>query len=107
MGRLMPAEPQASWSGAQRRLHWWTASLVLLAFVIAWVMVGIPLSQLLLKFALYQLHKTAGLFVLMLTLLRLAFRSRQGRPAWDSDLPAWQKQAASTVHVLLYALLLA
>jgi cytochrome b561 len=103
----MPAESREAWSRAQRSLHWWTASLVLLAFVIAWIMVGLPLSQLLLKFGLYQLHKSAGIFVLALTLLRLVLRSRRGRPAWDADLPRSQKRAASTVHVLLYALLLA
>ncbi len=91
----------------QRRLHWWTATLVLLAFPLGWVMVGVPLSALLLKFLLYQLHKTLGILVLVLTAMRLMVRVRRGRPAWDADMPGWQRRAASIVHGSLYTLLLA
>ena len=79
---------------------------VSLAFVIAWIMVGIPLSQLLLKFGLYQLHKSAGICGPALTLPRLVVRSRRGRPAWDTDLPSRQQRSASAVHARLYMLLL-
>jgi cytochrome b561 len=66
-------------------------------------MVGVPLSQLLLKFLLYQLHKTLGILVFALVVVRLVVRARDGRPRSDEDLPAWQRQAAGAVHVLLYA----
>lgn len=95
---------EAGWSPGQRRLHWWSAAAVLLAFAIAWLMVGVPLSALLLKFALYQLHKTLGLTVFALLFVRLLLRARRGRPAWDA-LPAWQLRAASISHALLLALL--
>lgn len=96
----------SGWSRPQRRLHWSTAVLVVLGFVVAWVMVALPLSQLLLKFLLYQLHKTIGLLVLGLTLVRLPIRLLRGRPAWEADLPAWQQHAAGRVHLVLYVLLL-
>jgi cytochrome b561 len=98
--------PPAQWSSAQRRLHWWTASLVGLGFVLGWVMVAVPLRVLLTKFLLYQAHKTLGLLVLMLTLARLPVRLRRGRPAWDAALPAWQRRAAARMHLALYGLLL-
>lgn len=98
----MPAE--AGWSRAQRRVHWWSAAAVLLAFAVAWLMVAVPLSELLLKFALYQLHKTLGLAVFALLLARLLLRARRGRPAWDA-LPALQLGAASAWHALLLVLL--
>jgi len=97
---------QASWSTAQRRLHWWTSVLVGMGFVLGWVMVAVPLRALLEKFLLYQAHKTLGLLVLGLTLARLAVRLRRGRPAWEAALPGWQRRAAGGMHLALYALLL-
>jgi cytochrome b561 len=80
---------------------------VLLAFPLGWLMVGVPLSQLLVKFLLYQLHKTLGILVFALAVIRLLVRARRGRPGWDDDMPAWQRRAASAMHTLLYAVLLA
>src|SRR5689334_24526453 len=102
----MNAQISAGWTRAQRHLHWWTALLVLLAVAIAWAMVNLPRTQLLLKFALYQVHKTIGLLVLALVVARIGVRLTRGRPGWDADLPAWQERAASAMHALLYALLL-
>jgi cytochrome b561 len=103
----MRAEPSLGWTKAQRRLHWWTAVLVLLVFPLGWLMVGVPLSQLLLKFLLYQLHKTLGILAFALAVTRLLVRARRGRPGWDEGIPGWQRQAAGAVHALLYAVLLA
>jgi len=98
--------PRLGWSRMQRRLHWGTALGVGLAFVLAWVMVAVPLRALLVKFLLYQAHKTLGLLVLLATLIRLPVRVRRGRPDWDADLSPWQRHAAGRVHLALYALLL-
>ena len=64
---------------ASRKLHWWSAGLVVAGFGLAWLMVAIPSSELLLKFALYQLHKTIGLAVWGLTIVRLATYRRRPR----------------------------
>jgi cytochrome b561 len=98
----MPSEP--GWSRAQRRLHWWSAAFVLLAFAIAWAMVAVPLEELFAKFVLYQLHKTLGLAAFGLLVARLVVRARHGRPAWDA-LPAWQRRAAAATHAAMLALL--
>lgn len=103
---MVPAEPPAAWSAAQRVLHWWTAALVLLAFPMGWLMVAVPLHELLAKFLLYQLHKTLGLLIFAMVAVRLALRAKGGRPGWNLDLPEWQRRAAGTMHGLLYALLL-
>jgi cytochrome b561 len=102
----MLVDQAAEWSLAQRRLHGWTAAFVTLAFALAWVMVGVPLPALLLKFLLYQLHKTLGLAALALTLARGVLRWRRGRPAWNESIAPWQRQAARVVHAALYGLLL-
>ena len=98
----MPAE----WSFAQRLLHWTTAVLVAGGFVLAFVMVALPLRELLLKFTLYQAHKSIGLLVLLLVLARLLLRLVRGRPAPD-PMPRWQARAAAVGHGVLYVLLLA
>jgi len=70
-------------------------------------MVAVPLRELLLKFLLYQLHKTIGLTVFGLALYRLGIRARVRRPNWDPHLAAWQRCAAAGMHATLYLLLLA
>ncbi len=96
----------ARWSAPQRLLHWTTALLVTVGFVLAFVMVALPLRELLLKFTLYQVHKSIGLLVLLTVLARLLLRAARGRPPWEA-MPRWQARAASVGHGALYALLLA
>lgn len=62
----------------RRHLHWWTAALVLLGFAIAWVMTALPVAELLVKFLLYQVHKSLGLCVAGLAAVRLLLAWRAG-----------------------------
>jgi len=96
----------------QRGLHWLMAVLVILALA-----VGIPLGQL--GFAgarelfglpvtnfLYISHKTLGVLLLGLIVLRVVLRLRYGKPAYSPELPGWQRAVSGGVHGLLYLLLL-
>src|SRR3954449_10076130 len=103
----MANERPASWSRAQRLLHWAIVTLVLLAAPMGVYMVALPFQQLLLKFLLYQLHKTIGITAFLLALCQLALHWRRGRPAWDVDIPDWQRRAATVVHAMLFGLLCA
>jgi cytochrome b561 len=103
----MPAEPVAEWTPAQRRLHWWTAALVFLAAPLGFLKVAVPLSELLAKFLLYQLHKSIGITVLLLVAARLVLRAIEGRPPWDAAVPERQQKLAAMMHALLYLLLIA
>jgi len=96
-----------SWSRAQRLLHWSIAALVLLAAPMGVYMVALPFQQLLLKFLLYQAHKSIGIAALMLALSQLVLHWRRGRPAWTESLSSWQRRAAAAVHAMLFALLIA
>jgi cytochrome b561 len=87
-----------------RRLHWWTAGLVAIMLALGWIMVAVPLAQLLLKFVLYQAHKTIGIVIFGLTLWRLCLRWSRGGPALPSG---WRGRAAGLVHAGLLVLLLA
>src|SRR5450631_820924 len=62
----------------RRHLHWWTAALVVVGFAIAWIMTALPLTALLVKFLLYQFHKSLGLIVAGLAAIRLLLSYRAG-----------------------------
>lgn len=94
-----------TWRRAQRRLHWWTAGLVATGFALAWIMMAVPLRDLLTKFLLFQLHKTIGISVFALVLWRLALRRRYGRPTPEDELGTGERRAAAAGQAVLYALL--
>lgn len=55
----------------------------------------------------YDLHKSLGLTVLGLMILRVAARAAHGAPPYARPLKAWERVASGGVHLLLYALLIA
>lgn len=94
------------WSRAQRHLHWWTAALVVLALLLSFAMVNLPMTQLLAKFLAYQLHKSVGLLVFSLVLVRLVLRATRPAPELEG-LGARVRGFARVGQAALYALLLA
>ncbi len=53
-----------------------------------------------------NLHKSIGLVLGALILLRLAWRLRQGTPRWPAEMDAWQRAAARLGHRALYGCML-
>lgn len=93
-----------TWGWPAKLLHWLVALLVagMLALGVTMTDPGLGLER---QYALFQLHKSVGLTVLALMLLRLAWRAANRTP----DLPpsAWEGRAARLSHAALYVLLLA
>ena len=58
-------------------------------------------------FAVYQLHKSTGLTVLLLSLLRLAWRLVHKPPPLPVTVTAHQRAASRIVHGMLYGLMIA
>jgi cytochrome b561 len=56
------------------------------------------------KNALYELHKSTGLVVLTLALIRIAVRRTRGAPPLE-PMPAWQRKAAHASHYSMYVLI--
>lgn len=102
----MAAEPPATWSPAQRRLHWSLAGLVAATALVGLAMVAVPFEALLAKFLLYQAHKSLGLVVCACAAAQLLLHLSRGRPPPDPSLPRPQRRAAAAVQRLLFALLL-
>ena len=100
----MRDELHASYSAFSRWMHWLTLALFVGLFLIAWTIDDLPDA---LQSPALQLHKSFGITVLGLTVVRLVWRAVAGVPSMPGDLPAWQKLAARTTQYALYGLLLA
>lgn len=85
-------------------LHWLTLALILLQFGLAQVMRD-EARDLIGRFQLYQWHKSIGLSVAALVLLRLALRLALPAPQ-PVAMPPWQRLAAASVQAGLYLCLL-
>jgi cytochrome b561 len=92
------------WSTTAKTFHWVMALLILGNGAFAFWMDGLKPS--LQKINLFALHKSIGLTVLALFLLRVLWRAIDRRPP-DVPAPRWQHLAAKTVHGFLYLLIVA
>jgi cytochrome b561 len=96
-------EPPATYDAVSVALHWTIAVLVLANLLLAWRFEGLDGAA---RGALIRIHKSAGITVLLLSLLRPLWRALHPapRPAGSSDL---ERRLAKAVHCSLYALLVA
>ena len=94
----------SSYGSVAKLLHW---SIVIL--IITQLVLGVSADDLpngLRKLQLLAWHKSFGMLILMLALVRLAWRYANPRPVPPADMPRWQRLAAVGTHRLLYALIL-
>jgi cytochrome b561 len=93
------------WGIVSQLLHWLVVLLILAAATLGLVMDG--LSRTPKYFWVWTTHKSIGITVLALMLLRLAWRLYAGAPAPVPGTPPWQARLASITHWLLYLAALA
>jgi cytochrome b561/polyisoprenoid-binding protein YceI len=89
-------------------LHWAIALAIVGQIALAWWMtdaIGEPALQGQAA-AAYQLHKSIGLTVLVLSLVRLGWRLTHKPPGYPAHMPAWEKLAARISHWGFYALMI-
>jgi cytochrome b561 len=86
-------------------LHWISALAVLALIGIGLVMTHADLAPMR-RFQLYQWHKSVGLTVLGLSLLRLGWRLTHRPPPLPATLPPRERAGAHAAHALLYGLVL-
>jgi cytochrome b561 len=80
--------------------HWLTLILVLAMFGLAFIMGEIPKGPD--KTALTQLHKSIGVTIFAVTLLRLLWRWAVPPPPLPDGMSDFERFAAKAVHLLLY-----
>jgi cytochrome b561 len=98
----MPApEPTQRYTRTAVALHWLLGLALIGSFSVGLTMTEMAMSPLRLK--LYNWHKWAGITILTLSAIRLAWRLTH-RPPADVAMPAWQRQTAHWTHRALYAL---
>lgn len=59
-----------------------------------------------LKFELFQLHKSFGIIILILSLLRLAWRLTHKAPTLPAQMPKHERLAAKISHIGFYGLMI-
>lgn len=92
------------WGSVAKFFHWTMALLIIGngVFGLCMDLAGNPMQ----KINWLALHKSIGLTVLALFLLRLLWRASERRPAEDPA-PRWQQLAAHAVHGVIYLLIVA
>lgn len=94
--------PTQRYSYTAITLHWLIALLLAFQIALGWALEGNNGPEL---FARYQLHKSIGITILLLSLARLAARLFTSRPP-ASDGPVWTRVLANAVHWLFYLVMI-
>lgn len=80
-------------------LHWVQAAIILWLLWLGWTMVDLPKGAE--RSAAYNLHKSFGLLVLLLAVVRVAWR--RGNPPPPTGMTGWEERVAKLTHGALYA----
>ncbi len=86
-------------------LHWLIAAVILTLIFAGWYMSDLPDGAPTQQF-LYQLHKSFGICVLLLTLARIAWRMMNRPPPLPADMDKREKLASHAIHMAFYALMI-
>jgi len=81
------------------------ATIIICLLAVGYIMEDIPRENPL-HTALYNAHKSFGVTILLLCLLRIYYRVRLGVPALPAAIPAIEQKLAHTSHYLFYVLMI-
>lgn len=93
----------------------WSTPIKILHWLLAIGVIGMAIFGLMIKYGdfspverirLYALHKSTGLTILVLALVRLGIRAIDRRRPELPPMPRWQHIGATASHVLLYVVLI-
>lgn len=85
-------------------LHWSIAFALAFQLALGFTLEAIPRGAG--QFSAYQFHKSLGILILALTIVRIAIRLLHKRPEALAD-PPWAQRSAKLVHLGLYAFMIA
>lgn len=102
---MMLKSDATHWGSLAKFFHWTVVALILVQGILGLVMVELPKRPSV--FPVYNFHKSLGITILVVAVLRLLWRAFDRRPEEPADMPRWQIVGARCGHALLYALLFA
>lgn len=85
--------------------HWVIAAAILTNITLGYFMDDSDNVASMTRFALFQIHKSIGLTILVLSIARLIWRLVHKTPPLSSHLKAWERISAHAVHWLFYVLM--
>jgi len=94
---------ERTWGIVAKSLHWLIAILILGQLVLGAVAHEARVSPL--KLDLFVWHKSIGVTILLLVILRMAWRLANPPPAPPPDISVWEERLAKAGHRLLYLLM--
>lgn len=93
------------WGAVAQTFHWLIVLFIVAQFTLATLFDDLPAGPK--KLTLLARHKSIGITILMLALLRLLWRSTNPTPALPDTLKPYERSLAKLTHGLLYVLLFA
>ena len=99
------SEAETRYNGVAQAFHWAVAILIAANFIIADIMEELPRG--LEKVEMYNLHKSIGLSILALVILRLIWRHMKPPPPLPEQISPLEALASKIGHALLYLVMLA
>jgi cytochrome b561 len=97
--------PPTRYGAVAQAFHWLIAALIVTQFVLANMADDLPIGAH--KLALLARHKSFGMTVLMLAILRLLWRLRNPPPELPPHMTPLERKLARATHVAFYVLLFA
>lgn len=84
-------------------LHWVMAALIFVMLGLGWYMVDLPTGPE--RSQVFALHKSIGLTIALLLLVRFAWWATHPRPPFPGSVPGWQARLARANFLVLYVLM--
>ncbi|OYU68960.1 MAG: cytochrome B [Alphaproteobacteria bacterium PA2] len=96
-------QPRTRYAAIAIALHWVIAAGIIFQILLGWRMEDLKTP---LGFALVQLHKSVGITILLLSLVRLGWRLANPPPPEPEGLKTWEVRLSKAVHLGFYVIMI-
>jgi cytochrome b561 len=108
MSNSTPADPAArGYEPVAMGLHWLIAALIIVQIGLGWWMNEVLPDHSPAQAQVEGVHVSLGLTILVLVLIRIAWRLTHRPPPLPAAMAGWERLLAATSHILFYLLMLA
>lgn len=98
-----PPDADTKYNAVAMSLHWLIAVLIVTNIAVAWYFNTLTGAV---KIPPIQLHKSIGITVLLLSLMRLAWRFVSPPPPLPASVTGWQRPVANVTYILFYVIMI-